>query len=100
MFPYNIYFSDSDYYKADKLFKPQLETLIKKHGGTVFWYVNQIPKSHRKLSYLITDTPSQTCNFLLALAYGVPCYHHRYIEQAISQVCYNYRSISNCCMCR
>jgi len=52
-------------------------------------YLNVLPKSCYKCAYIITDTPSQTCNFLLGLSLGIPAYHHRCIEHAISQVSCN-----------
>ncbi|XP_060836093.1 uncharacterized protein LOC132918692 [Rhopalosiphum padi] len=75
----------SHYFKPDKIHKKYLESLIYKHGGAVHRYLNVLPKSCYKCSYIITDTPSQTCNFLLGLSLGIPAYHHRCIEHAISQ---------------
>lgn len=75
----------SHYFKPDKVHKKYLESLIYKHGGAVHRYLNVLPKSCYKCSYIITDTPSQTCNFLLGLSLGIPAYHHRCIEHAISQ---------------
>ncbi|XP_022165129.1 uncharacterized protein LOC111030092 isoform X2 [Myzus persicae] len=75
----------SQYFKPDKIHKKYLENLIYKHGGAVHRYLNVLPKSCYKCSYIITDTPSQTCNFLLGLSLGIPAYHHRCIEHAISQ---------------
>jgi len=78
--------SESEFFKPHKMFKKQLSNLIVKHGGTAHRYLNLIPKSNYKYTYMITDTPSQTCNFFLSLSLGIPSYHHKYIEQAISQV--------------
>ncbi|XP_060877211.1 uncharacterized protein LOC132950036 isoform X2 [Metopolophium dirhodum] len=75
----------SRYFKPDKIHKKYLESLIYKHGGACHRYLNVLPKSCYKSSYIITDTPSQTCNFLLGLSLGIPAYHHRCIEHAISQ---------------
>jgi len=90
-----ILFLDSHYFKPDKIHKKYLESLIYKHGGAVHRYLNVLPKSCYKCSYIITDTPSQTCNFLLGLSLGIPAYHHRCIEHAISQVSYD--NIYICC---
>ncbi|XP_003246625.1 uncharacterized protein LOC100168759 isoform X2 [Acyrthosiphon pisum] len=75
----------SRYFQPDKIHKKYLESLIYKHGGACHRYLNVLPKSCYKNSYIITDTPSQTCNFLLGLSLGIPAYHHRCIEHAISQ---------------
>lgn len=77
---------DTQYFEPNKLHKKKLAATICKHGGHVFNYLNIIPKSHYKFTYLITDTPSQTCNYFLSLSLGIPSYHHNYIEEAISQV--------------
>lgn len=82
-----VCFSETDYFKPDKLHKKHIEMLISKHGGTCHRYLNLIPRSRYKFTYLISDTPSQTCNFFLSLSLGIPCYHHKYIEEAVSQVC-------------
>ncbi|VVC36757.1 Tudor domain,BRCT domain [Cinara cedri] len=77
--------SNSQYFEPNKLHKKILEATICQHGGHVFKHLNIIPKSHYKLTYLITDTPSQTCNYFLSLSLGIPSYHHKYIDLAISQ---------------
>lgn len=82
-----VYFSETDFFIPDKLHKKYIETLIGKHGGTCHRYLNSIPRSRYKFTYLISDTPSQTCNFLLCLGLGIPCYHHKHVEDAIYQVC-------------
>lgn len=87
MLLFDVVFSETDYFKPDKLYKKRLEALICKHGGTCHRYLNLIPKSRYKFTYIITDTPSQTCNFFLGLGLGIPCYHHKYIDQAVSEVC-------------
>lgn len=81
-----VYFSDTNFFKPDKPHKKYLETLIRKNGGSVHSFLNVIPRSCYKFSYLITDTPSQTCNFYLCLSLGIPSYHHKHVENAVSQV--------------
>ncbi|XP_050428098.1 TP53-binding protein 1-like [Adelges cooleyi] len=72
-----------DPYDASAVDKRSLNKKIMKYGGTTFRRVNEVPKSLLKSCYLITDTPSQTCNFFLALALGVPAYHINLIHQAV-----------------
>jgi len=77
---------NTSFFKPDKPHKKYLETLIRKNGGSVHSFLNVIPRSCYKFSYLITDTPSQTCNFYLSLSLGIPSYHHKHVENAVSEV--------------
>lgn len=79
-------FLGSNYFKPDKVHRRYLEKLISKNGGNVQQYCNVIPRSAYKNSYIITDTPSHTCNYFLGLGLGIPSYHHRHIENAVSKV--------------
>uniref|UniRef100_A0A8D8PY16 Tumor suppressor p53-binding protein 1 n=2 Tax=Cacopsylla melanoneura TaxID=428564 RepID=A0A8D8PY16_9HEMI len=59
----------------------RLERQLTKGGGTVYPSLNLVP--HEKLDncLLITNRPSKTCNFILALAMRVPVLHYYYVIQ-------------------
>ncbi|KAL1453948.1 hypothetical protein WDU94_010249, partial [Cyamophila willieti] len=76
--------SDQQYAELGTKFpfrRRRLENQLVKGGGTVYPSINLVP--HEKLDncLLITDRPSTTCNFILALAMRVPVLHYYYVIQ-------------------
>ncbi|XP_050547040.1 TP53-binding protein 1-like isoform X2 [Daktulosphaira vitifoliae] len=81
----NEFDSSPDYFAPSVIHKKSLIKQITKFGGAIYRCLNLVPKNQLKSCFLITDTPSHTCNYFLSIALGVPAYHHNYIQQAIEQ---------------